>query len=496
MPAATFVIVSSSGMSGSDPDRIADAGDSRILTLRGLWAIRRQLAGDTPIGGRSAAMWWRRGGSERGSVAVTVALAITVLLGFAALVVDIGLNWAARTSAQTAADSAALAGASRLVADGGAAALLTVNDALTDNGIALPGVVNWATDGNEGNGEVVCWTLPAGAPGPGANCPDGSNALQVTTPAIEVQYAFAPLLGEATRSIKARAAAAAGPEAPNNCVLCVLDPGDEAALAATGAGGIDVDGGGIVVNSEDAAAVLLTGGGIVSADQIRVVGGIDLPISGSLLPPAETGGPPVPDPLADLPTPGELPIPPNPDLTPVRDITTDTTLTPGVYERITVHDGAILALEEGGVYVVTDFDPVHTGFRVLDGGRVEGEGATIYLACQDYPAPCDGAAGARFRLDPGSEFEVSPPASGEEYAGLSVFADPGNTRSQQLRGNVTLAGAVYAASARLVVFPTANVKINSLVVVDRLTAASLVPLLVNYNPTLSIFGYGVPVLIS
>ena len=60
---------------------------------------------------------------------------MTVLLGFAALVVDIGLNWAARTSAQTAANSAALAGASRLLEDGGAAALLTVEDLLTDNAI-------------------------------------------------------------------------------------------------------------------------------------------------------------------------------------------------------------------------------------------------------------------------------------------------------------------------------------------------------------------------
>ena len=67
-----------------------------------------------------------RGGEERGSVAITVALVMTVLLGFAALVVDIGLNWAARTSAQTAADAAALAGASALVADGGAAAVLAV----------------------------------------------------------------------------------------------------------------------------------------------------------------------------------------------------------------------------------------------------------------------------------------------------------------------------------------------------------------------------------
>jgi hypothetical protein len=429
-----------------------------------------------------------------------VALAMTVLLGFAALVVDIGLNWAARTSAQTAADSAALAGASRLVADGGAAALLTVNDALTDNGIALPAEADWATDTIEANGEIVCWTLPAGPPGPGANCPDGSNALQVTTPAIEVEYAFAPLLGEATRSIKARAAAAAGPAAPNNCVLCVLDPDDEAALASTGVGGIDVDGGGIVVNSEDAAAVLLSNVGDVAADQIRVVGGINLLSSGALLPPAETGGPPVPDPLADLPTPDELPFPPTPDLTPVRDITADTTLTQGVYERITVHDNAVLTLEEG-VYVVTDFDSVHTGFRVLDGGRVEGDGVTIYLACQDYPAPCDGDAGTRFRLDPLSEFDVSPPANGEAYAGLSVFADPGNTRSQQLRGDVTLPGAVYAASARLVVFPTPDdveveVKVDSLVVVGRLTAASLVPLEVDYDPSLDIFGYGVPVLIS
>jgi Putative Flp pilus-assembly TadE/G-like len=439
-------------------------------------------------------MWWSRGGSERGSVAITVALTMTVLLGFAALVVDIGLNWAARTSAQTAADSAALAGASRLLADGGAAALLTVNDLLTDNGISLPAKADWATDTNEANGEVVCWTLPAGPPGPGANCPDGSNALQVTTPAIQVEYAFAALLGEGTRNIKARAAAAAGPAAPNNCALCVLDLDDAAALAATNVGGIDVNGGGIVVNSDDAGAVLLTNGPSVSADQIRVVGGIGLPIGGSLIPPAEQGGPPVPDPLADLLTPDELPIPPTADATPARDITADTTLTPGVYEHITVENGATLTLEEG-VYVVTDFTPEDPGFRVLD-SRVEGDGVTIYLACEGYPAPCDGDAGTRFRLDPLSEFEVSPPATGE-YAGLSIFADPGNTRSQQLRGEVTLPGAVYAASARLVLFPTADVQVDSLVVVDRLAAGNVVePLRVNYDPSLPIFGYGVPVLVS
>ena len=221
-----------------------------------------------------------RGESERGSVAITVALSLTVLLGFAALVVDIGLNWATRTSAQTAADSAALAGASSLLSDGGVAAIGTVEEFLNRNvgGLGDPADADWANDGDVGNGEVVCWTMPdpVPVPLPGAICPDDANALQVTTPPIVVRYAFAPLLGKTTSSIRARAAAGAGPAAPNNCVLCVLDPDDEGALEVLG-GGIVVDGGGIVVNSDDADAVVLPSAGDIIANQIRVVGGVDAP---------------------------------------------------------------------------------------------------------------------------------------------------------------------------------------------------------------------------
>jgi hypothetical protein len=57
---------------------------------------------------------------------------------------------------------------------------------------------------------------------------------------------------------------------------------------------------------------------------------------------------------------------------------------------------------------------------------------------------------------------------------------------------------VYAASAPLVVFPflAGVVQIDSLLVVDRLTALNLAPLQVNYDPSLPIFGVGVPVLIG
>ena len=129
-----------------------------------------------------------RGGSEQGSVAITVALCLTVLLGLAALVVDIGLNWAARTSAQTAADAAALGGASTLLVDGPAAAVLEVESLLAQNLDGLVMAPGWATDGIESNGEVDCWTLPDDPPDPIAACLDGSNALQVITPPRTCTY--------------------------------------------------------------------------------------------------------------------------------------------------------------------------------------------------------------------------------------------------------------------------------------------------------------------
>jgi Flp pilus assembly protein TadG len=52
-----------------------------------------------------------RPSKESGYVLVTVALLLFVLLGFVALAVDIGILYSARTAAQRAADSAALAGA-------------------------------------------------------------------------------------------------------------------------------------------------------------------------------------------------------------------------------------------------------------------------------------------------------------------------------------------------------------------------------------------------
>src|SRR5215211_4499426 len=125
-----------SGLAPPNPDKL------RGPCLRIVGALTRTGCGE-PDRGRWPTMLRDRGGSERGSVAITVALSLTVLLGLAALVVDVGLNWAARTSVQTAADSAALAGASRLTVDGPAAAITTVEELLQKN-LVTPLGVGWA----------------------------------------------------------------------------------------------------------------------------------------------------------------------------------------------------------------------------------------------------------------------------------------------------------------------------------------------------------------
>ena len=438
-----------------------------------------------------------RGAEERGSVAITVVLSMTVLLGFAALVVDIGLNWAARTSAQTAADSAALAGASQLLADGPAGALLAVESFLDANVDGLvPPAAGWASDGSEANGEVVCWVLPAGPPGPGAGCPDGSNALQVTTPPVQVQYAFAPVLGETSNSIRARAAAAAGPAAPNNCVLCLLDPAAPRALEDLGFGDVTVNGGGIAVNSGNPLALVAAGAGDISATQIRVLGGFSDPGVPNLFPPAELGGPPVPDPLADLLTPDLQPAPPIPrDPNPIV-VNADQTLQPGIYNTVTVQGTATLTLATG-IYVFTGLD----GLTVEGDARVVSSagGATVYLACSGYPASCSGN-GARFRVQDNGRFQANPPTTGP-YAGLSIFAAPGNTRTMRFRStrNVTLPGALYGPSTRVRMESTGDLQVNSLMIVRALTLTTVTgpdaSVTVNYNPSVPLPGVGPPVLV-
>jgi hypothetical protein len=407
---------------------------------------------------------------ERGSVAVLTALALTVLLGFAALVVDVGLSWAVRAEAQTAADAAALAAASRLP-DGPAGAVAAVRQYLDANvpGLAdRPADPNWALNGTDDDGEVVCWTLPGSPPAPGAGCPPGSNAVQVTTPPISVQYAFASVLGPAANPIKALAAATAGPlPAPPGlfCGLCLLDPLRGGTLAVAGSGDVVVEGAGITVDSTHPEAAILSDSGDVVADQTGVAGGVVLTGSGTFIPPPTTGVPPAPDPLAALPTPDTLPAPP-PCCFGRQTVTTDQTLTPGVYESITVTDNATLTLAPG-VYVLTELP----GLALLENASVRGTAVTLYLTCSTYPTPC-ATFGAGFTLTSTAHYTATAPTTGP-YANLTLFSDRSNPTPLLLATAAdTTTSTIYANNARLILASTGDLRTHHPLVLGRLTTLS------------------------
>ena len=228
-----------------------------------------------------------------------------------------------------------------------------------------------------------------------------------------------------------------------------------------------------------------------------MIGGLSDSLGGgNLFPPAEFGGPPVPDPLADLPTPDALPSPPIPRSATPQTFTTDTPLQPGIYDSVTVQGTATLTLQTG-VYVFTGLD----GLTVEDDARVVSAagGATVYLACSAYPAPCSGN-GARFRVQGDARYQADPPSSGP-YAGLSIFAAPGNTRTMRFRStqNVTLDGVLYGPSTRVSMEATGDLQVDSLLVARALSLTTVpgpdASVTVNYNPNVLLPGVGGPVLI-
>jgi hypothetical protein len=200
------------------------------------------------------------------------------------------------------------------------------------------------------------------------------------------------------------------------------------------------------------------------------------------------------DPLSDLPTPDQLASPPVLRSNTALNIDTSTTLQPGIYTSVTVSNGATLTLDEG-VYVFR----TTTGLTIEDDSTVRssGDGVTIYLGCASYPAPCSGS-GARFRVEDSGRFLATPPTGGE-YAGLSIFADRGNTRFMRLQSSrdLNLAGALYGASMPVRIEDTGDLFVDSLLVAGSLATSLFSPgsVDVDYDPSTDILGLARPVLI-
>jgi Flp pilus assembly protein TadG len=159
--------------------------------------------------------------SERGVSLIQIALAITVLTGFSAFVVDHGVMLLARGQAQNVADAAAIAGVTTRVMDEPGDADPAANG-LTEKNILNSVSQHAIFGGTSGNiGKTWSWTCPTGVTGWCVTVNvfrDGTNS-STTLPVF-----FGPVLGATSMKVRATATAVAVSANGTRCMKPWLIP--------------------------------------------------------------------------------------------------------------------------------------------------------------------------------------------------------------------------------------------------------------------------------
>ncbi len=241
--------------------------------LSRLWRQKAQPAGAIP-----AASQRLRVTAPSGQILVLVALGIVVLMGFAALAVDVGQFWSVRRDMQTAADAGAVAGAIAL--------RLSQNPtAAADSATSLNGF----TDGQKNT------TITVNNPPKSGTYAGNSSYVEVIVKQPQPTY-FMRVLGYANVTVSARSVASSvnGP-----ACLYALDPTSSGAVTVSGSSTVTLDCG-AMIDSNNSTALNGNGGATLTATNIGVAGGYS---GANFTPTPITGIAPAPDPLSYLPAP-------------------------------------------------------------------------------------------------------------------------------------------------------------------------------------------------
>jgi len=390
---------------------------------------------------------------EHGSVLIFVTLIMVMLLGVAALVVDLGNAAQQDRQAQVAADSGALAAVQKIEDYGGTFTGSSVQwqaiigevkayaqsnfgmSAARWQGCTDTGALAFRPDAGAANtcisADMAAWPTSVEHEHETSSTP---LHVRVQLPATSITTAFASVLGQDSLSVGAEAMAvvtrattlvtnrdiehaAGGP-----CALCVLSPTGTSLDGQNG--DITITGGGVVVNSSAGTAASLNPNGHirVTATNGAAIGGPLAPtnFSGSGYSPTPTQHDEVADPLALLPQCGTG------STCPTNHPGSGSTLSPGIYNTISGSHTL-----NPGIYVITG------GITLKGNDLLTGSGVMLYFACSNYPSECaPGIAGAGIKATGNGAMRITPPTSGV-YQGLSIFADRNNTSTFTYRGNGT-----------------------------------------------------------
>jgi hypothetical protein len=343
---------------------------------------------------------------QRGTIAVMTGLSATVLVGFAALAIDVASWQVAQHSMQGAADSAAYsAGVAYNRGDG--------TDFHTQGkGIAA---AQGFVDGQ--NGATVA-----------VNQPPTLGSYTGTATAIEVIIQqpqprfFAGFFLSSNPTVSARAVATIS--GSGACILA-LDPSANQAISVTGSATINSPGCDIVANSSSANAFSMGGSSTVTTPCLAVGGNASVTSGLTLTQCANpiTNAPPVGDPYALVPQPT-----PSGSCLTVPHGSGAVTLVAGNYCSGIHITGGQSATFGPGVYTVSGGD-------LKIEGSATGTGVTFFVA-----------AGNATTINGGGTVSFTAPTTGT-YAGIAFFGDRAGSTStdNKINGgsNNTITGAVY-----------------------------------------------------
>jgi hypothetical protein len=349
-------------------------------------------------------------GTETGQALVLAAMGLTLFILAAGLAIDMGFLRYQKRLQQSAADSAAIAGAAEIPFSGCSTGSCA--------GATIDAASNGFTDGAE-NVTVTVYSPPNDGPHAGT-----AGYVEVLVTKIQPTF-FVKIAGVNSATVTARAVAYLN----GNLQNCVY------ALGTGGTGGITNDGAVSAPNCGIISNRYLHGNGSITAREIGIVQG---PANGTNNPTAKTGIIPAADPLAYLqpPATGGCLAPSAGNV----NGTVPVILNPGNYcGGISIKGGQNVTLNPG-VYTITG-----GGLSFAGSGTVSGTGVTLYIGASGGTVSANSPP-----LPPTQTMNLSAPTTGAD-AGILFYQDPRNASPATITGtqNSKLEGALYFPSAQL-----------------------------------------------
>jgi len=412
---------------------------------------------------------------RRGIVAVLIALVLIGLLGVTAIAIDGGLMQDNRRRVQAAADAAAMAAAAQMFAE--YRAIVLSNYTNFDPGNQAATVAYNSANTNGYNNDGVTSTVTVNIPPKSGPFLGQIGYIEVLITYYQPRY-FSTIWGSGTLPISVRAVSRGAWVGSNDGIL-VLDPNAKGSLTSTGGGSVVVTGGAnVIVDSSNTSAAIDSGGGASTANQFLVTGGY----SGVFNGPVQTGVPPTPDPLRNLPVPT---MPSAGVMTKKKDPVTGGTvytLSPGLYTNLpNFTNGDTVYFQQasagnGGIYWIQGGFTANSANLLMDPTSSGG------LMFYNDPTNSSNSQGFSIAGNASSTIILSALSDGP-YAGILFWQrrDAATSINITGNGNFNLTGTFYAANANMQVSGNGNAIIGSQYIARTVSFSGNGATLINYT---------------